>query len=1170
MKWYIILLTAIILLTSVTALEGGIIVGDSQIFETAQAKMVVTPHTAYSSNNNYYQQFEITNKLGTNLNNIWFAFRFNERLSSSEVCELVTTYVDVNATPEYVTDCIDRSNAFIYSMVGNKHYYYLTSTTDWTALETRKFDIYFSYVTPQQNSKYDLAIWSGSFDCIIDDSCPFSRILDPYTEHVNESLTTELIAYYDMTDETDLIQGNDATNSGVVFGAGGINGDAGTFVKTDPDKLTIPDQDYLSFTDGAGNDDPFSISFWFYLNTRTTSMFFIDKMQQTNIGEWLMYVSANGYVGFYAYDSGNDRIAIITNIGSVVAGGWYHVVATYDGSNTFGGINIYLNGSNANWVSDSGGTYNGMSNTANNITVGALGSATSDPLDGIMDEIAIFDYELSTGDVTDLFNSGAGEFYPFNLNPSVNSSDDPIDGSTIAFTTSVTLNVTVFDPDSDNLNVTFYNSTGHLIDYMDDVNVNTSWKANVTYSGLTSGFYEWSVNVTDGQLTNYSDTFNFTISSAILKNASIKKFSLPHPDVTFTSIGIKSLNATFNATAGDRFIIESSFNARRGIAGASTDLFTTFTIDGVAVGTTSERVVTLTTGDKFYSTGKDSNIFTAPSTKTYEFIVTFNKTGSGTVNVSDVDIIFRKGESSDNKTVLINSTRIDKTFSNTAMSVIGSFNMTKYVTSGTSINMKQTYTSGANDNLISCQISHNDVYSMTVPRWLAGINDKGSSSLSYIDDIEDTSHQHNLTCSQTKAGTSTYNASIFYMDMRDNVSTLINHAKDIYRDDDKSLTAGTYDIINRSIEIISGDSVYVAPSVSLLDTGASSFDVGVQVLADGVICSKKTRTFSTINKEVGNTFIYGSCDNLSVGWHNITLRVIVPATKSVTLLNNSASLNVIESLTIPITTAEVPPILLSSCLDVTLYHNQNLVCQNNASDINNPTINYEWKVNDSRLNMTIAGLLTDNPTLSDYNLPGCWDVTSTVNNTVGLKSSSFKYCINNTAPTFNETIPDATAQSSLTFNYTGNFSDAQNDNATLIVSCDGLTFSLDNSSHTYNLFNSSQSGVLNCDVSLSDGVSNTSQSFTLTVTQPLDLGVIEVGVCPNTMVGQLTFWSMVSLMMLIILFAVMFDAPLLGVMGAVGLIVLSWTVVACLDMMGYIFLFSALVLILYFAFKMFE
>ena len=92
------------------------------------------------------------------------------------------------------------------------------------------------------------------------------------------------------------------------------------------------------------------------------------------------------------YASGNTTLSLNT---------WYHVGITYDG-NGLSGINIYINGIVQTLSSGGSGTYVSMSNTNQSVEIGKY--ITREVL-GKVDEVAIFNSELSQGDITAIYGS---------------------------------------------------------------------------------------------------------------------------------------------------------------------------------------------------------------------------------------------------------------------------------------------------------------------------------------------------------------------------------------------------------------------------------------------------------------------------------------------------------------------------------------------------------------------------------------------------------------------------------------------------------------------------------------------------------------------------------------------------------------------------------------------
>ena len=143
-----------------------------------------------------------------------------------------------------------------------------------------------------------------------------------------------------------------------------------------------------------------------------------------NVADWSSRVAilgfafdADNFLRFGVRPNNNNCVSIggqfnnvshevLSNTTSLYENVWYHVVATSDGSF----YKLYINGqlqtltilagsNNGNWVSD-------FSSTANKGSIGSLNRTgpSEDLFNGKMDQVCVFDYELSTDQITYLYN----------------------------------------------------------------------------------------------------------------------------------------------------------------------------------------------------------------------------------------------------------------------------------------------------------------------------------------------------------------------------------------------------------------------------------------------------------------------------------------------------------------------------------------------------------------------------------------------------------------------------------------------------------------------------------------------------------------------------------------------------------------------------------------------
>ena len=171
------------------------------------------------------------------------------------------------------------------------------------------------------------------------------------------------------------------------------------------DFVNIADNANLSFGDGS-NDSPFSISCWFKVSAVGSTQYIVNKRliasSSSNRYEYALYIGTSGNVNFAVYDAasvvrrGRKSSSSIVSIDT-----WYNLIGTYNGvggTNAQAGLKVYLNGVQVDNADNNNNTYVAMHNTSEAFKIG---SNTS----GIVDEVAIFNSELSASDVTTIYNS---------------------------------------------------------------------------------------------------------------------------------------------------------------------------------------------------------------------------------------------------------------------------------------------------------------------------------------------------------------------------------------------------------------------------------------------------------------------------------------------------------------------------------------------------------------------------------------------------------------------------------------------------------------------------------------------------------------------------------------------------------------------------------------------
>lgn len=220
----------------------------------------------------------------------------------------------------------------------------------------------------------------------------------------------------------DEISGNDGTYSASVTlgAAGAINGDGNTAVEfngTDSYVEIAHSADYLT--------DEGAVQFWFRSDNPTyqQGLFSKDHSGLGTGGHLTLWVTASGQVQ-YRLQSTTAEYNLFSSAGSVTAGTWHHVAATF-GS---GGMKLYLDGALVDSNPYTGGLAT-SSGGAGNFEPIALGASSwgSNPgsvhplvdfFDGAIDEVAFFDQQLAADQIQDLHAAGL-QYYQIAENTSL-------------------------------------------------------------------------------------------------------------------------------------------------------------------------------------------------------------------------------------------------------------------------------------------------------------------------------------------------------------------------------------------------------------------------------------------------------------------------------------------------------------------------------------------------------------------------------------------------------------------------------------------------------------------------------------------------------------------------------------------------------------------------------
>ena len=154
--------------------------------------------------------------------------------------------------------------------------------------------------------------------------------------------------------------------------------------------------DYATIAyNSALNPNYISVSVWVKFNVvgLDYEMIFVGGGSDT----YELRIGPGTYVEWICYDSGGYKVG--GSDSTISAGVWYHIVGIYNGSTCF----IYLNGVAQTTTAVSGA----MVTSSNDNYIGARNLAAY-PLNGIVDDIRIYNVAISQTVVDAIYNSGAG------------------------------------------------------------------------------------------------------------------------------------------------------------------------------------------------------------------------------------------------------------------------------------------------------------------------------------------------------------------------------------------------------------------------------------------------------------------------------------------------------------------------------------------------------------------------------------------------------------------------------------------------------------------------------------------------------------------------------------------------------------------------------------------
>ncbi len=215
------------------------------------------------------------------------------------------------------------------------------------------------------------------------------------------ALTDNLVSYWNLDESSgnaiDAHDSNDGTVTGATQGASGLINDAYSFGGAG-DYIAIGNPANLQLTSAM------SVSLW--CNTSSNTRSIITKgLSRGNADERDWDIFGNGTNLIFVISNGSTYFVNAAAAWPDMSSGFHHIVCTWSGS----AAAVYVDGSP--FATDATGS--GTPTTANILYLGGKHSSQPYEFLGTLDEVGIWSRELTSGEVTSLYNSGAGLAYPF-------------------------------------------------------------------------------------------------------------------------------------------------------------------------------------------------------------------------------------------------------------------------------------------------------------------------------------------------------------------------------------------------------------------------------------------------------------------------------------------------------------------------------------------------------------------------------------------------------------------------------------------------------------------------------------------------------------------------------------------------------------------------------------
>jgi hypothetical protein len=210
----------------------------------------------------------------------------------------------------------------------------------------------------------------------------------------------------DVDGVSDVLDSSSYENTGSLVGTAEINSSSGFFgeglwLDGNSDYINIPDSASL---DSPGITNRLTVCTWF--NVKTPKAGYAGIVGKYNSGGRAYLLAENNgdnRYGFYLSETGDALEATVLTNSALNTGQWYHLCGIFNGSVA----NLYLDGVKQSASANLGGINSGSSSPLQ------IGEFWTDDryFNGMIDEVMIFKRDLSSDEISSLYNSSANQYF---------------------------------------------------------------------------------------------------------------------------------------------------------------------------------------------------------------------------------------------------------------------------------------------------------------------------------------------------------------------------------------------------------------------------------------------------------------------------------------------------------------------------------------------------------------------------------------------------------------------------------------------------------------------------------------------------------------------------------------------------------------------------------------